>query len=115
MRAWQLDLGHWPTYVIGFFAVSVPLLLIFLISGGRGIGGGDVKLMAVCGLLLGWQLIILAFIIGCILGSVIHLLRMAVKGEGSVLALGPYLSAGVFAAVLWGGCIISAYLAPFNI
>ena len=69
--------------------------------------------MAVCGLIIGWKLIIFAFIIGCILGSVIHLIRMAVKDEGSVLAMGPYLSAGVFAAVLWGGYIINAYLALF--
>jgi leader peptidase (prepilin peptidase)/N-methyltransferase len=46
-------LDGWLEYVIGFFAVSLPLLLILLISGGRGIGGGDVKLMAVCGLFLG--------------------------------------------------------------
>ncbi len=107
------DLSNWSLYVIGFFAVSSLLLIIFLVSGGRGIGGGDVKLMAVCGLILGWKLIIVAFIIGCILGSVIHLMRMAVKGEGSVLAMGPYLSAGVFAAVLWGGYIINWYLGMF--
>ncbi len=107
------DWTNWQTYLIGFVSVSGLLLLIYLISGGRGIGGGDVKLMAVCGLIIGWKLIILAFFIGCIVGSVIHLIRMAVKGEGSVLAMGPYLSAGVFAAVLWGGCIIDAYLSLF--
>ena len=107
------DLSNWLLYAIGFFAVSLLLLIILLASGGRGVGGGDVKLMAVCGLILGWKLILLAFVIGCILGSVIHLIRMAVKGEGSTLALGPYLSAGVFAAVLWGGYIINWYLGMF--
>ncbi len=107
------DLKNWQLYVIGFFAVSVFLLILYLISGGRAIGGGDIKLMAVCGLIVGWKLIILAFVFGCIIGSVIHLLRMAVKGEGSVLAMGPYLSAGVFAAVLWGGRLINAYFALF--
>jgi len=42
-------------YVIGFFAVSVPLLIIYLVSGGRAIGGGDIKLMAAAGLLIGWK------------------------------------------------------------
>jgi leader peptidase (prepilin peptidase)/N-methyltransferase len=107
------DLANWPEYVIGFFAVGGLLLVIHLVSRGRGIGGGDVKLMAVCGLILGWKLILLAFALGCILGSVIHLIRMAVKGEGPVLAMGPYLSAGVFAAALWGGPIIDAYIALF--
>ena len=107
------DLSNWLSYVIGFFAVSVLLLIIYFISRGKGIGGGDIKLMAVCGLIIGWKLIIFAFITGCVIGSVIHLIRMAVKGEGSVLAMGPYLSTGVFVAVLWGGCLIDAYLRLF--
>ncbi len=107
------DFSSYLTYLIGFFAVSVPLLLIFLITRGRGIGGGDIKLMAVCGLIIGWKLIVLAFIAGCIFASVIHLIRMAVKGEGSTLALGPYLSVGVFAAAMWGGALIDSYLALF--
>lgn len=108
------DIDGWAQYIIGFFAVSVFLLLVWLLSGGRGVGGGDIKLMAACGLILGWKLIIIAFIAGCILGSVIHLIRMAVKGEGSVLALGPYLSAGVFLAALWGDAVINAYFGLFT-
>jgi leader peptidase (prepilin peptidase)/N-methyltransferase len=104
------DLQHWPLYVIGFFAVSVFLLILWLVTGGRGIGGGDIKLMAVCGLILGWKLCIAAFFIGCVAGSVIHLIRMAVKGAGSRLALGPYLSAGVFLAAMWGNLLIDTYL-----
>ena len=45
---------------MGAVCVSGILLVIYLISGGRAIGGGDIKLMAACGLILGWQLIILA-------------------------------------------------------
>jgi leader peptidase (prepilin peptidase)/N-methyltransferase len=109
------DLDNWLVYLIGFFAVSVFLLIVFLITGGRGIGGGDIKLMAVCGLILGWKLILVAFITGCILGSVIHLIRMAVKKEGAVLAFGPYLSLGVFIAAMWGQGILNAYLSMFNL
>ena len=106
-------LDGWLEYVIGFFAVGLPLLLILLISGGRGIGGGDVKLMAVCGLFLGWKLVLLAFFAGCILGSIIHLLRMHVSGAGKVLALGPYLAAGVFLSMLWGEQLLFWYLGKF--
>jgi leader peptidase (prepilin peptidase)/N-methyltransferase len=107
------DLENWLLYVLGFASVGGLLLVIYLVSRGRGIGGGDVKLMAVCGLIVGWKLILLAFVLGCILGSGVHLIRLAVRGEGPVLAMGPYLSAGVFAAVLWGGRMIDAYLALF--
>ena len=50
------------------------------------------------------------FILGCIIGSVIHLIRMKVSGEGHVLAMGPYLSAGVAIAVLWGNEFLQWYL-----
>lgn len=46
------DLPNWTAYVIGFFAVSVPLYLLYFVTKGRGIGGGDIKLMAAAGLLL---------------------------------------------------------------
>lgn len=103
-------LSDWPQYAAGFFAVSIPLLLILLISRGRGIGGGDVKLMAACGLFLGWKLAILAFFLGCILGTLVHLPLMAAKKAGRVLALGPYLAAGVFLALLWGDAALGWYL-----
>lgn len=104
------DLNNWKTYVIGFLAVSVFLVILYYATGGRGIGGGDVKLMATCGLLIGWKLIILAFLLGCILGSVIHIVRMKLSDEGHVLAMGPYLSMGVAIAVLYGEQMIGWYL-----
>ena len=104
------DFQNWSTYGIGFLAVSVFLYLLYVVTGGRGIGGGDVKLMAACGLLIGWKLIILAFLLGCILGSVIHLIRMRISKEGHVLAMGPYLSMGVAIAVLYGEQLIGWYL-----
>ena len=42
-------------YIIGFFAVSVPLAAIFYLSRGTAIGFGDVKMMAACGMLIGWK------------------------------------------------------------
>jgi len=103
-------LSMWKDYLIGFLAVSLPLYLIYQVTKGRGIGGGDVKLMAVCGLLIGWQNIILAFFLGCIIGSVIHVVRMRVSGAEHVLAMGPYLSVGVMIAALWGQDMIAWYL-----
>ena len=105
-----LDYRHWLDYGIGFLAVSVFLYLLYVLSKGRAIGGGDIKLMAVCGLMLGWKLIILAFLIGCILGSVIHVIRMKVSDADHVLAMGPYLSLGVFIAMLWGEQFLQWYL-----
>lgn len=98
------------TYLAGFLAVSIVLAILYYATGGKAIGGGDVKLMAACGLLLGWKLIILAFLLGCVLGAVIHVIRMKVSGEGRVLAMGPYLSMGVLIAALWGERLIEWYV-----
>lgn len=104
------DLSDWLSYGIGLFSVSALLLLIYLATRGRGIGGGDVKLMAATGLLLGWKLNLLGFLLGCILGSVIHICRMKISGEGHVLAMGPYLAMGIAISAVWGEQMIAWYL-----
>ncbi len=116
------DCSNWVDYVIGLFAVSGFLLLVDKVGsllllekgdrkeGASVIGDGDIKLMAATGLLLGWKLNFLALAIGCISGSVIHLIRMKIKGSGSVLALGPYLSLGVYITMICGEQLISWYL-----
>ena len=101
--------GDWLDYVIGFFVVSIPLAVIYYVSKGRAIGGGDVKLMAVAGLFLGWKLALVALITGCLYGSVIHIIRMKMSGEGKQLAMGPYLSAGIVTALWFGQYIVEWY------
>lgn len=110
-----IDRNSFLSYLIGFFLISGFLLLINILTKGRGIGGGDIKLMAVCGLLLGYKGILLAFVLGCIMGSVIHLIRMKFSNEDKVLAFGPYLSMGIFITMLYGEQIISWYLSYLQI
>lgn len=108
-----LDLPHWYDYVIGFFTVSGIFMIIYWITRGNGIGGGDIKLMAAAGLLLGWKEILLALVIGSVAGSVIHLILMKVQKKDRVLAFGPYLALGIFFAMLYGNAIITWYLRLF--
>ena len=105
-----LDRGNLVEHLIGMICVSGLLGILYLLTGGRAIGGGDIKLMFACGLILGWKLILLAFFLGCIIGSVVHIIRMSVKKAGRMLAMGPYLSAGILLAALWGNAWISWYL-----
>ena len=104
------DYEHILTYIIGMIIVSGVLYLMYFLSNGRAIGGGDVKLMAACGLLLGWKLIIVAFIFGCLYASVIHILRMVISKKDHMLAMGPYLSAGVITAMGFGSHIVNWYV-----
>ena len=106
-----LDYRNFLNYLIGFISVSGFLYLLFLLTKGRGIGGGDIKLMAASGLVLGWKCNILALAIGCIVGSIIHIIRMKVSKQDHVLALGPYLSVGIMIAALWGDFLLQWYFA----
>ena len=115
IAATALDPAHILSHLVGMVCVSGFLAVLYVASSGRAIGGGDIKLMFACGLILGWQKIILAFLLGCIIGSVIHLIRIKVKGAGHVLAMGPYLSVGIFLAALWGEQWIGWYLGCLGI
>ncbi|MCM1160021.1 MAG: prepilin peptidase [Roseburia sp.] len=108
-----LHISDWKQYLIGLVLVSGIFEIIFLASKGRAIGGGDVKLMAAAGLLIGWKLSYLAMIAGCVIGSVIHLIRMKVTKEGHKLAMGPYLAIGILLSVLWGESFLSWYFGLF--
>lgn len=105
-----LDFENIFNYVIGFFSVSTPLLIIYLITKGRGIGGGDIKLMAVAGLILGFKLNILAFFMGAVFASIVHPIRMKCFGADRMFALGPYLALGLFISLLFGERLIDMYM-----
>ncbi len=101
------------SHIIGMLIVSIPLAIIYYASKGKALGGGDVKLMFAAGLLLGWKLTIVAFIAGLLYACVIHLIRMKIQGQGSRLALGPYLSAGIVTAMWFGDALIRWYSSLF--
>lgn len=107
------DLSNWKLYLIGMVCVSLFFLLIWFVTGGAGIGMGDVKLMGAAGLLLGWRNIVLGMFVGCIIGAVIHMIRMK-RGAGRRLAFGPYLAAGSWLAALFGDMAIAWYLGLFG-
>jgi leader peptidase (prepilin peptidase)/N-methyltransferase len=110
-----LDFRNWLEYVIGAVSVSLLLYVIYLLSKGRAIGGGDIKLMFVCGLLLGWKLCVFGFIAGCVIGSIVHVLRMKISKAEHMLAMGPYLSAGLYLSMLIGERFMDWYLGMLHL
>jgi len=103
------DVGILPR-VIGFFVINVPMLGLAMAIKGA-FGGGDIKMMAVCGFLLGWQGVLVAFFIAILLGGGwgIFLLTTKRGKKGQQIAFGPALCTGVFIAFLWGADIIAWY------
>lgn len=111
--ATALDHQNWLSHLIGMFLVSGIFYLIALATKGKGMGGGDIKLMAATGLLLGWQKILLVMVLGCILGAVIHSIVMAVSKKEHMLAFGPYLSAAAVVVMCYGDTILQWYIENF--
>ena len=108
------DLDNWLLYLIGMLSVSLVFLLLHVLTGGNGLGMGDVKLVAAAGLLLGWSKMLLAVLVGSLVGAVIHSLRMK-RGADRKLAFGPYLAGGIWFSALVGESLISAYLSLFGL
>jgi leader peptidase (prepilin peptidase)/N-methyltransferase len=85
------------------------LLLALLINGA--FGGGDIKLMAVCGFLLGWQNTLVAFFAALLIMTAVGG-YMVIKGKykkNQPVAFGPALCAGVFLSVLYGYSVTDWY------
>lgn len=95
--------------VIGMFVVSVPMLIIALISKEKAMGMGDVYLMAAAGFYLGLHRIIAAFFIGVIIAAIAGIILKRINGS-SKFAFGPWLSIGIFIAILFGWDIVNMYM-----
>lgn len=97
--------------IIGAVCVSVPMLALTLAIPGA-FGGGDIKLMAAAGVFLGWKLCALSAFLAILAGGTygIYLLAAKKKGRKEQFAFGPFLCAGMAAAVFWGEKLLSWYL-----
>lgn len=98
-------------HIIGFLIISLPMFLMnFIIQDS--FGGGDIKLCAVCGLLLGWQLMLIAAFIALLTGGAYGIYLMTAKKQSrkTHFAFGPFLSLGIVITIYWGQWILEGYL-----
>jgi len=101
----------WIERLIGFFSASSILFVIAILSKG-GMGGGDIKLMAVAGFYLGWKLTLWSLLVGSIIGGIIGV-AILISGKGKLkteIPFGPFLVAGILCSVLFGDQLIEWYL-----
>jgi leader peptidase (prepilin peptidase)/N-methyltransferase len=100
--------------VIGIFVISLPMLALALFIPDA-FGGGDIKLMAVAGFMLGWGNTLLATFIGLLLGGAVAVYLLAQKTKDKHMAFGPYLCIGIMTALLFGDIIIQWYFNLFGL
>lgn len=131
------DIISLPGIILGFVTVSLtPLtwsnsILGILLGGGslwsiaiiyelltknEGMGGGDIKLLAMIGAFLGWKAILPVIFISSCLGTLIGVPLMLRQGASGKLAIpfGPFLSAAALIWFFWGGVLLRWYLGFFH-
>lgn len=111
-------LGNW--YLTGSFSELIIAAILgggffalqFFISKGSWVGGGDIRLGALMGFILGIKFLLvalfIAYVVGAIVGGVTVLLKN--KKMSSQIPFGPFLVFGTLAAMTYGQAILSWYL-----
>jgi leader peptidase (prepilin peptidase)/N-methyltransferase len=84
----------------------------FRFSGHEGMGGGDVKMLAMIGAFLGWKLVLVTLVLSSVLGSIIGVIVIAARKGGMKYALpyGTFLALGALVASLAGDRIVNWYV-----
>jgi len=104
------------TSLIGMIAGGGSLFLVATVYQWlfkrEGMGGGDVKLLAMIGAFLGWKAVILTILLSSFIGSIIGITVMLIKGKDFKYAIpfGPFLALGAVISLFWGENLIRWYL-----
>jgi leader peptidase (prepilin peptidase)/N-methyltransferase len=83
------------------------------ITGREGMGGGDIKLLAMIGAFLGWRAVPVTLLIGSLSGTLIGAALILFQRQDSrtPIPFGPFLAVGAAIALFYGDALIDWYLA----
>lgn len=115
---WFFILGQepWPTVRGALLSLVIPAALLLLVLavekllGREAMGGGDIKLLAVLALYLQWPELVLALLVGCLLG----IAGAAAGRKGGAIPFGPFLAAAALLCVCFGAPVLEWYLSFFR-
>ena len=106
----------WLTSLLGILLGGGSLLLVAYsyqrLTGKDGMGGGDIKLLAMLGAFLGWKAVPFIIFTGSLVGSLVGISMMLFQKKDSKLAIpfGPYLAFGAVLYIFYGKSLIRWYL-----
>ena len=106
----------WQASALGILAGGGSLFAVAwgyqLIAGREGMGGGDIKLLAMIGAMIGWRGILFTLFAASAIGTLVGILAMIRSGKGMKLAIpfGPFLALGAVIYQFFGEAIIVWYL-----
>ena len=87
------------------------IFLLISLLNPAGMGGGDVKLIAMIGAFVGWQAVLATIILSAFCGAVsgLTLILLGLKGRRDPVPFGPFLAIGGITAMLWGEALLAWY------
>ena len=95
--------------------IPVGLLLLIAFIYKKGMGIGDVKLIGMIGVFVGWKYALISIFIGSLLGSIYGIFMMATDkmSRKTRIPFGPFISSGAVIMILWGDFLINWYINIF--
>ncbi|MEY4744823.1 MAG: hypothetical protein RL272_768 [Candidatus Parcubacteria bacterium] len=108
-----LFLGARPIpLAVGFLVGGGVFWLQYVVSKGKWIGGGDISLGALMGLMLGWPRILVALFLAYVSGAFVGVILLLAKKRSwqSQVPFGTFLTAATVVTLLWGDKILAWYL-----
>lgn len=106
----------WLNSLLGILLGGGTLLLVAYVyqrlTGKDGMGGGDIKLLAMMGAFLGWKAVPFILFASSLIGSIVGVSIMLLQKKDSKLAIpfGPYLAVGAVLYIFYGRSLIRWYL-----
>jgi leader peptidase (prepilin peptidase)/N-methyltransferase len=99
--------------IVGGGVLAVVALAYYGVTKREGMGGGDIKLLAMIGAFLGWNGAFISLFFGSLLGAFIGVFFMIKEGKDTKYALpfGPFLALGAVVYLFFGDNIINWYVA----
>jgi leader peptidase (prepilin peptidase)/N-methyltransferase len=111
----------WYDSLIGILVGGGALYVLawgyYLIARREGMGGGDIKLLAMIGAFMGWQALPLVVFLSAAVGSILGLAVMVVRREGRHMAIpyGPFLGGAALFTLFFGQHFISWYFGILSV
>lgn len=107
----SLPLTPWWDSIVGA-AVGFSLLLSIAVVSKGGMGGGDIKLFAVIGFVLGMKMVLLSLLFACLYGALLGIIGLltGILKKKTLIPFGPYIVFGTLTAYFWGDSLLHWYV-----
>ncbi|RSK29397.1 prepilin peptidase [Bacillus sp. HMF5848] len=107
-----IPLTPWWDALAGAFVGFSLLYLIAFVTKGKGMGGGDIKLYGVLGIVLGTKLTIVSFFLAAFIGALVGGIGLALRllQRNKPIPFGPFIVIGTLIAYFFGHELINIYL-----